>query len=96
MPTSPQYSTPDHLLTTHNHNKHKQYHRHHSETWSSYSGLPLIQQNKEPLVFPVMRWVFILLALTLLGFVLFVFGHLVHDHVQEEQQGRGLSNQTKI
>ena len=52
-----------------------------SATWSTYSSLPLLQPRKEPLVFPVMRWIFILLALTLLGFVLFVFGHLVHDHV---------------
>ena len=94
-PGSPQFSVPDLMKTPTN--KHKD-HRLHSETWSSYSGLPLLQASKEPLVIPIMRWVFIVLALTLLGFVLFVFGHLIHDHVLhiQKQEERGLRNQTKM
>ena len=92
---SPQYSIPDQLITSPNNHKH---HRLQSETWSSHSGIPLLQESKEPLVIPVMRWVFIILALTLLGFVLFVFGHLIYDHVQEiqKQEERELRNQTMM
>ena len=70
-----------------------------SETWSTISGLPLLeQQRKEPWLFPIMRWIFILLALALLGFVLFVFGHLVHDYAVDarDKEGRVATNKTKI
>ena len=53
-----------------------------SETWSNLTGLPLFHQpRKEPWMLPVLRWLFILLALALLGFVLVVFGHLVQDYL---------------
>ena len=75
-PASPQSLMQDSISSL------KQKERLSSETWSTVSGLPLLeQQRKEPWVFPVMRWVFILLALALLGFVLLVFGHLAHDYM---------------
>ena len=58
-----------------------------SETWSFYSDGPLLQPSKEPVLFPLMRWVFILLALSLLGFVLFVFVNLFHDYFQWNMSG---------
>ena len=70
-----------------------------SETWSTISGHPLLeQQRKKPWMFPVMRWIFILLALALLGFVLFVFGHLVHDYLVDarNKEGKFTGNETNL
>ena len=51
---------------------------------SHSSAFPLLyqQQKKEPWIFPVLRWVFILFALALLGFVFTVFGHIAKDYLK--------------